>query len=85
MSLKIFYLLAPRRVIKRRLANLKEIDFRKIDLSIIGGFDYETSFGLIGGVAFSKGLIDVIKNKAMIFNWTFYYLTLGYNFGIFIQ
>jgi len=68
--------------------NLKELSeqdkINKLQLAIVAGFDYEFEFGLILGISYSKGLIEVIKCKESHSHWTLQ-LTLGYNLAKFFN
>ncbi len=59
---------------------LKEsYDVNPWELSVVTGFDYETSIGLIFGLAYSQGRINVINEaKDSYLNWTFQ-PSIGYN------
>jgi hypothetical protein len=64
---------------------LTEVDqHRKFDFSIVAGFDYEFSFGLSLGLSYGKGMIDVIKAKDSVGNWTLR-PAIGYNIAKLIQ
>lgn len=68
-----------------KLEDIKEQDqINRFQFGIVVGFDYEFSFGLTLGLRYSKELIDVLKSKDSLLNWTFR-PTLGYNFGKFLE
>jgi hypothetical protein len=75
-------------VLKNMNLDLKDINeqdkVRRFQVAILAGFDYEFDFGLITGLTYTKGFVDVIKSEDSIANWSFQ-LALGYNFGKFLD
>lgn len=75
-------------LLKNMNIDLKDINeqdkVRRFQMGIVAGFDYEFDFGLVTGLTYTKELIDVIKSKDSLLNWSLQ-LALGYNLGKFLK